>query len=414
MKQIIFFIFFTAGNFALFAQPYTVENGHTRHRFAQLEVGMSQFFSPKSGKTQFLSNDQVVNYQFNESSTSAIFIGGTHFWGHCDFALTIPVKKFGKGMRYAVDLQAKYFPLAIRHNKLRPYIGVSMNPFGYSQKDGATINKTYFPVLAGFNYSKKMHQFEIGLLYNYKNDFQYYISRTQLGNAQIQPFVFNATYKLTLETTGSAEKNWRNGTTAKRTEELAKAGKLNAFSVGIGFSSAFRIKNSAYLSQKYPFAGQHSYQSTLEYGLGYYWHKPDLQMNIAYRRFKSDVEAYGYTQQARRSAVTVELFKFLGDYHGFIPFVGPNLGYETLQITEQDFGQIQETPSFKGWKPGITFGWDIRPDRLQSWILRTNLRWQPNLNVTMSDGRKNALDQLEFNFIQLVVFPERMFGKKKI
>ena len=61
------------------------------------------------------------------------------------------------------------------------------------------------------------------------------------------------------------------------------------------------------------------------------------------------------------------------------------------------------------WRPGVTFGWDIRPDRLQAMILRTNLRYTPNLNVAVTGGRDVALDQVEFNFIQFVIFPRRFF-----
>jgi hypothetical protein len=114
------------------AQPYTVENGNTRHRFAQMELGVTQYFSPNAGKTQVLSETgKIGDYQFGANSVSAIFIGATHFWGHCDLALTIPIKQFGVGMKYGVDLQMKYYPWRIKQNKLRPYVGVSMNPFGF-------------------------------------------------------------------------------------------------------------------------------------------------------------------------------------------------------------------------------------------------------------------------------------------
>lgn len=53
----------------------------------------------------------------------------------------------------------------------------------------------------------------------------------------------------------------------------------------------------------------------------------------------------------------------------------------------------------------------LNSDRIQSVILPTNLRWTPNLDVTMSNGRKNPFDQLEFNFIQAVVYPLRLFRK---
>ena len=84
--------------FKTLAQPYTVENGNTRHRFAQLELGVTQYYSPNAGRTQVLSETgKVGDYQFGANSISAIFIGATHFWGHCDMALTIPVKQFGTG-----------------------------------------------------------------------------------------------------------------------------------------------------------------------------------------------------------------------------------------------------------------------------------------------------------------------------
>ena len=47
-----------------------------------------------------------------------------------------------------------------------------------------------------------------------------------------------------------------------------------------------------------------------------------------------------------------------------------------------------------------------RPTRTQSWLLRTNLRWFPRLRVPVPGGEQ-TLDQLEFNFIQLVWYPKR-------
>jgi hypothetical protein len=393
------------------AQPYAVPNGETRHRFAQLEIGLTQYYSRNAGETQVLQGNTVRDVRFGSRSTTAIFIGGTHFWGHADFALTIPVFSAGQGMGYGVDLQAKYLPWRMEQNKMRPYIGVSMNPFGYSQNDGGQLAKTFFPLVAGLNFYRNNNQFELGAVYNYDNAFPYYVSRTRLGTARVQPVILSATYKYTLETTGGNERNWRNGTTARETRELAAAGKLNSFSVAIGPTSTFRLRSSRYLQNAFPFAGQHSWGVTLDYGVGYYWHKPDLHVNLAYRTFGSNVNAYGYSQGVHRKVTTFETFKYLFDYNGFVPFVGPNLSYEQLAVTEQDGTTPSATYAFKGFKPGLTFGWDIRPNRIQSVLLRTNLRWSPGLNVTMANGSKNALDQLEFNFIQAVIYPQRLFRK---
>jgi hypothetical protein len=104
----------------------------------------------------------------------------------------------------------------------------------------------------------------------------------------------------------------------------------------------------------------------------------------------------------------LESFKFLIDYHGFALFAGLNLSYEQFSVHEKEYQNLS-TGTFDGIKPGITFGWDIRPNRLQTWYLRTNLRYFPNLFVTMPGGGSVHFEQLEFNFIQLVVFPGRMF-----
>ncbi|MFZ1750571.1 MAG: hypothetical protein WAU01_10280, partial [Saprospiraceae bacterium] len=390
--------------------PYTVKNGKTRHRFAQLELGVTHYISPQAGKSNFISNGNIQSIDFGPQAVTAFLIGGTHFWGHCDFAMNIPVISYGTGMKYNVDLQAKIFPWRMERNKLRPYFGISMSPFSFRQDDGPLFSKTYYPLLGGINYSKGSHQIELGATFNYDRSFDYHISRDIVSQSTIQPVIFNVTYKYTLETTVSAEKEWRDGTTAKKTENLAASSKLNNFSLAIGVTSAFRLKSSPYLSENFPYAGQHNYDIALESGVGYYMHKPDIHFNLAYRRFTSDVEAYGYQQTATRNSFTLEAYKYLFDYHGFTPFIGPNISLENLKISESLDNVPASFETNQTIKAGLTFGWDIRPNRIQTFILRTNLRWAPNLNIDMKDGNESRLDQLEFNFIQLVVYPQR-WGK---
>jgi len=71
--------------------------------------------------------------------------------------------------------------------------------------------------------------------------------------------------------------------------------------------------------------------------------------------------------------------------------------------------QVIRDPRREKWAAGITFGWDIRPNRAQYFLLRTNLRWYPKLELSVVEGQAVSLNALEFNFIQLVVFPGRMF-----
>lgn len=398
MKRFILFSFLLTSSL-LQAQPY-VEGGKTRHRFAQLNLGMDFRFFPASQSPSGLKNH----------AESRIIIGGTHFWGHMDFYVAVPLLSMGKsGFSTGVETGACYFPWRIKHNKIRPYMGVSMLSTQYKQGMGAELIRFNYPLMAGFVFNHNNHLLTLGTGYRYKNSENYYVSRTEATPIKTHAFWVSVGYKFMLETTLSAEKNWQNGKTKRLTDTLAALNRLNGLTLAIGPSSAFFLKSSGHNAHVVPFTDNHKVTVFPEFGIGYYWHKPDLQINLSYRKMKSEIGAYDFSQVGIRKALSFEAFKFFADYHGFAAFAGLAISYERLSITESDGQNPSGTENYTGIKPGITFGWDIRPNRLQSWYLRTNLRYFPNLNVTMPGGKTIPFDQLEFNFIQLVVFPGRMF-----
>jgi outer membrane protein W len=264
-------------------------------------------------------------------------------------------------------------------------------------------------LVAGLTLNRKNHLFDLGIGYLYQNQIPYFITPTQQINLKTQQFWVGLGYKFMLDATLSAEKDWQSGRTEKVTKALAEKKKLNGLTLAIGFSSAHFLKASTHLQQEASFADRFKRANVFpEFGVGYYFHKPDLQFNITYRATSGKIEAFGYKNKANRKSLGLEAYKFIADYHGFVPFIGLNINYEMLKVEEISLSGIPSNASFNGFKPGITFGWDIRPNRIQSWYLRTNLRYTPNLNVKMSSGKDIALDNLEFNFIQLVVFPGRI------
>ncbi|MFK8163380.1 MAG: hypothetical protein AB8H12_13040 [Lewinella sp.] len=101
--------------------------------------------------------------------------------------------------------------------------------------------------------------------------------------------------------------------------------------------------------------------------------------------------------------------KAIGDFHGFVPFIGPILSREQLEFTEAFEGEITQQTTQDKWAAGLTFGWDIRPNRLQVFTLRTNLRWYPKLHLDLANDQQISFGAIEFNFIQLVIYPERLF-----
>jgi len=176
-------------------------------------------------------------------------------------------------------------------------------------------------------------------------------------------------------------------------------------------SSAFWLKRSSYNIANRPFIEKYNTAIMPEFSLGYYVHKPDLNIGFAYRAYGSATNTYGTIQNLNRKSLLFEATKFVFDYHGFAPFIGPNISYERLRFQESFEGKETLNKEENKLAYGLSFGWDIRPNRIQNWILRTNLRWYPNLTLDVDANTKIAFDNLEFNFIQLIIYPNRMRKK---
>jgi len=407
-----------------YSQVYTEKQ--TRHRFAQLNLGVD-FQSSFGGSTKYI--DQQGNTQsLNLTSSYAprFLIGGTHFWGHADFYIAIPLfsSTLNKNNQEVTALRGvetvfKYYLLRIENNKIRPFIGTSLAPFYFEQRNnnfkyrsGPELNHTSFPLLGGLTFNSKNHLIELGIAWNYQNQQDYYISRSQIERINTPPLYATLSYRYMLETTLSAEKDWESGRTKEVTDILAERGRLNGFYLGVGISSAFWLKQSDYNVTNRPYIYKYSTSIMPDFTLGYYLHKPDINLAIGYRGYGTSTNTYGAIQQLNRKSLLFEATKYLFDYQGFVPFVGPTISYENLSFKE-DFEE-QRTFDVEDNKLGygLTFGWDIRPNRIQSWILRTNLRWYPNLFLEVEPNSKVSFDNLEFNFIQLIIYPNRMIKRK--
>ncbi len=398
--------------FHTFGQPY-VEGGNTRHRFAQLNLGIDfRSFSNNGTKTfVFNQNNELEEMKLASFSETRMIIGGTHFWGHADFFVAIPITNFGNsGFITGVETGSKFFPWRIKNNKISPYIGISWMPVGYKQNEGTSLYRNKFPITSGLVFNHKNHLVEINFGKILNSNFQYYINTHQEVNIKTHSIWYGFTYKLMLETTLGAEKNWLNGKTEYLTDTLSKLKKLNGFTLAIGPSTSIFLKNSDHNNINYPFLDDYKFSSLfMDYGLGYYLHHPDIQFNITFRNIKSEINAYDYNQKVSRKSLGLECYKFLGDYHGFVPFLGLTFSHEWLNAST--FFETEQLSNVKTQKihPGLVFGWDIRPDRLQVFYLRTNLRWSPLLNLEVQNNQFINFNQLEFNFIQLVIFPSRIF-----
>jgi hypothetical protein len=271
------------------------------------------------------------------------------------------------------------------------------------------MQHTSMPFVTGLTYNSSQHLLEVGLLWSYSNLQEYYISRELMTTVTTPPVYASISYKYMFETTLSAEAEWESGRTAKVTEALASNGKLNGFFAGIGLSSSFWNGNSTYNEQNRQYIMDYPNSLMPDFALGYYFHRMDLNVTASYRGYNTATEAYGTKQELKRKSIGLEVTKFVFDYHGFVPFLGPVVTYENLRFNEKFEQKETYDLTDQKWSYGIAFGWDIRPNRLQSWILRTNLRWFPELSLNVEDELAVSFDNVEFNFIQLIVFPGRLF-----
>ncbi len=349
-------------------------------------------------------------------------IGGTHFWGHADIYIAIPltyptyeIENQSVTFLRGVETAFKYYPWRIENKKIRPFIGMSIAPFYYQQDnndqefgDGPGLSHTSIPLLTGFTYNVNNHLIELGATWNYRNEQDYFISRIQEISVETPPIYLNLSYRFMIETTLSAEKNWESGQTKKKTEELASTGDLNSFYIGGGLSSAFWLKKSSYNQNQRPYTEGYGISIMPDFTLGYYFHNPDLNIGVAYRSYGTSVNTYGTEQFVRRRSMALEATKYIGDYPGFAAFVGPAISYESLLFEETFENQQTQDLTDNKFAYGLTFGWDIRPNRLQTWILRTNLRWFPNLELDIDNNSSISFDNIEFNFIQFILYPGRI------
>lgn len=413
-------------------QDTTLERMKTRTSFAKMYIGLD-FQQTQGGSTQYITpRGTVADANFGASTTPRFLIGGTHFWGHADFYVAFNIAKpMGQALPNAdftklninrgVELGLHYYPMAIKVGTIRPYIGLGLQSFNYYQGSKAKdidyttipqISKNYFPFHAGLTYASPMFLFKIGAEYQTQTEFKYAISRVSDGNLKLNPFTINASMKFWFNSNAGLATKAGLSSVKRGLNTLSKYHKLNAFYVGIGPSGSLQMSPSGYVNDKYPFLSRERRGGSItDLTAGYYLHKPDMNIGLSYRNIRSSNSGYDALLRFQRKSYMLETYKFLGDYHGFVPFVGPTLAYEDLAMTDTDKGKSQ-TFTDKKIALGIILGWDIRLTRSEWWILRTNLRYTPNLHFK-AEGKKVMFDDLEFNFIQFTFFPERLMAFKK-
>lgn len=397
------------------------QNWDKRHKFAKTYFGISSYITPNLSAGNFIdSNGSIQGFKKNGFISPAINIGATHFWGYADFYISISTTDIKLGNDEIINdfhlgtfTGLRIYPLASKENTVRPYLGYKFSPFRYQQSNSLNQNynftqvKSVFDIGLGIQLPNFYFTLEYGRVFD--PEFDTYLSRQTVSNDKFPVNLFQIGLNYTIESTKRAS-------TEINRESNSQFSESNNWGLffAAGPSSSFPLVSSSYITDLYPFLNDKSFPSIFpDIAIGYHFTKTDLITALSFRPINQKRIAYGFEQKISRKSVNLETYKFLTDYHGFAPYLGIGLSYESIRMSESDNGMEISNLTTNKFSPNIVFGWDIRPsEKGDWWILRTNLRYFPILNFERK-AKKLSLQHLEFNFIQFVVYPQRLKKIKK-
>lgn len=400
---------------------YTQDYIYKSTKFAWLTIGGDINYLT-GGKTQRLVNSQLESTEFGTNIFPRLTIGGIHFWGHADFYVSFPLsflsyqEKVGglKELSHinGVETGARIYPFKLEKGSLRPFVGISFRRLSFQQEEENSnysngtpaYGRFIQPLQFGATFTNKKWHFSASAYYNYQSEFNYFISPNQEAVVKLDPLSFNISILRHLDT-DAGMRNSRNIAMANVAHQiLEKKKRLSAWFYGIGPSSALQMTQSSFLKVNFPyFYDQYSASILPDLSFGRYFHKADLNVNLSYRTYGDEYEGFDNKIEIRRHSLGVESTKALFNWLGFVPFLGAAITYENMATDVNGRGFRSEQVA-----AGIVFGWDIRVTKTTTGLLRTNLRYFPNLHMDIG-GEKMMYDHLEFNFIQWVQF----IGRKK-
>jgi hypothetical protein len=419
-----FVVLFVLASVNLYGQSdstYTLDYLDKSTRFAWLTYGGDLNYLSGGSTQQFLDGVKQTT-DFKSALTPRLTIGGIHFWGHADFYVTFPLsflslQNIPNGLNelnvhQRVETGMRLYPIKLQPQRLSPFLGVSFSRLRFSQESEnsnsdngvPTYDRFTYPVQFGLTYTSNKWHISASGYYNYQNEFDYFISPTERAKVKLDPVSFNLSLLRYIDTDRQARTPKAVGQINRDYDVLKNEDLLSAWFFGVGPSSALRMTKSPYLKENYPFFYD-DFSATLvpDLTFGRYFHKVDANLNLSYRTYGGRYEGFGTDIKTRRHSVGVESVKFLFNYLGFVPFAGPILSYENLNTSVNGTAYNENKLAL-----GLTFGWDIRVIKSRTFLLRTNLRYYPNLHMDI-EGERMMFDHLEFNFIQLVYF----MGRKK-
>jgi len=321
--------------------------------------------------------------------------------------ISLSKSEIGNKIDMGVSTGVRVYPVPLKYGKVRPLLGYKFAPATYLQNtvDGQDARQTKVRSFGELGLGYQSQKWYGYVSYNrlFNNDMYIPMSRTTGYAGTLPTGYLTLGVNFTIETTYTSPDK-----ALDQMNEAAGRSNQNGFFVAAGPSAAFPTASSSHLINQ-PFLDD----KTMPYifpdlGVGYHFTKRDVLMALSFRPIRQIRQALSFDQRLLRRSFLLEGYKFIADFHGFVPFVGVGVSSETLQLTETDRGRQITSDEQHKITPNIVFGWDIRPNRKADWfVLRTNLRYAPYLTMDVG-ALKLSAQYIEFNFIQFVCYPQRI------
>jgi len=428
MKYILLFVIYVIFIKNAYSQDY-ITQGKKRLNFAKTYFELGGHYSPSFGSKSVSLNGNIFDITNPASITPYINVGGFHFWGHADFFISIPLSKINLAenensdftISQSVITGARFFPWAIKDNKLRPYIGASWAVVNSKQENlqnngQPMFSKSKLLFDGGIIYGKSNYLIRLGVNIYPNTVINYPISKTRFEELKTPNWGAYLGLIYAFETTRSKnmeKENAKLNELSRVSTPKANALKSRDWFIGIGPSTSFILANSNYNNEMHPYYNKKPISNTFfDVSLGYQFNKKGIITALSYRNPTFTNEAFGTKQTILKSSIVLEAYKFLIDYCGFTPYIGLNIAFDKIFFDEKS--AIKNISFSKNIiTPGVTFGWDILPGKTEQWfLLRTNLRWFPFESFDVNN-LTYSLNQIEYNVIQAVFYPSRFKNAKR-
>lgn len=366
-----------------------------------------------------LQSDVLPAFTANQPAYFAqrLILGGTHFWYRADFYISFPLfvasatpdnQHFSEG----VITGARYLPFGPGKKWPLPFAGVQWMTPSVQLTDGPEMQRNRLGLEFGLSsVVMKKQTLELRVQHMVGSSWDYPVSRTEILPVEVPAWNFSVAFKRYIDVTaGNATPNGQQFLNrARKVFENERV--MSAWSLAIGLSSNIPLSNYDFALEAEYFPPVPRAALLPDIALSYYWQKPDFGISFSWRPVSFNQAAYGHEWKMTEHRIAAECQKFLFDYHGFVPFVGLSLGAVHQNFSERDHEYLIHRQI--GWRPAaaLVLGWDIRPTDVEWFILRTNLRYLPPIGRIRGDRLLNA-HHLEVNFIQFVLYPQRLLKLK--